>query len=229
MEKVYVAGYLQEKKWFPLSIEGESYPEEVKCREGILEKGKITVAKEAVCLAADSCFYAKSARTAKQKYIKMFEKVTKEADTGTPVQPLLVQKLHAVAYTDGSFNRALGRYGYGVLLKIGKAVYEYFGGDTDTTGGWQVNGELQGALFAIEKAIEAGCSSIEIRYDYEGVHKWADGLWRTNKGYTSEYQKKVQEYRKKIVVSFIHIKSHTGNKGNERADALARLGAGLIY
>lgn len=237
--RVYVAGYIEDKKWFPLSQKGEAFPEEVKCREGVLDEKMIMVTKEKISLNEDSCIYAKSARGAKKKYSDIFDTIVESAEKETDTDETCEEKtatsqdahsepLHAIAYTDGSYNKATGQYGYGICMEINGEKSEYFGGSRDMTGGWQVNGELQGALVAIEKAIEAGCSSIEIRYDYEGVHKWADGFWRTNKNYTADYKKKVQIYRKQIHISFTHIKSHTGNEGNEKADDLAKKGAGLV-
>lgn len=161
------------------------------------------------------------------------EESSDEAENGfsqpeTPAQLAnSVHPSHAIAYTDGSYNKVTGRYGYGVLMCIDGQKEEYWGGDADTTGGWQVNGELQAALFAIGKAIEKGCVSIEIRYDYEGVHMWADGLWRTNREYTAAYAERIGKLRRQIDVSFLHIKSHTGEDGNERADELAKKGAGI--
>ena len=237
MKKVYVAGYVEDKIWKPLSHKGKAFPEEVKCRESVLEGRTLTVLKGNLRLHADDYVYAKSARRAKQKYIEIFEQDARSHDQNADQvseesiekeQALPVKEtLHAVAYTDGSFNQAINRYGFGVLLDVNGKEYEFFGGNQDTTGGRQVNGEIEGVLYAVKKAIEIGCVSIEIRYDYEGIHAWADGLWKTNKDYTAEYRRRVQECRKYIEVSFKHVKAHNGHAGNERADKLAKIGAGL--
>lgn len=128
------------------------------------------------------------------------------------------------AYTDGSYNVYNKKFGYGVYMTDGKKEFEFFGGALDTTGGRQVNGEIIAAKKAINVAVENGYESIIIYYDYEGVAKWAKGEWKTNKDYTKEYARFVKENSKKIHIEFIHIKSHTGNAGNEKADKLAKRG-----
>ena len=39
-----------------------------------------------------------------------------------------------------------------------------------------------------------GYVQICIYYDYEGIEKWANGLWKANKIGTQAYQKKVAMY-----------------------------------
>lgn len=68
--------------------------------------------------------------------------------------------------------------------------------------------------------------SINIRFyvDYIGVGKWIRGEWVANKRYI---QILVQHCRALIrsidgVVSFIDVTGHSGNHGNDKADALAK-------
>jgi hypothetical protein len=51
----------------------------------------------------------------------------------------------------------------------------------------QVSGEIQASLSAVAWAEENGCQRIEVRYDYEGVGKWPDRAWKTNKKGTKRY------------------------------------------
>lgn len=40
-----------------------------------------------------------------------------------------------------------------------------------------VAGEMHGAMYAVQWAFENGYSSVVIHYDYEGIEKWATGVW----------------------------------------------------
>ena len=132
-------------------------------------------------------------------------------------------------YTDGSYNQRLGIYGCGAVLvdqndgEIARLI------DTGTPdpgeNGWNINGEIAGALMGIEKAMSLGYTDIKVFHDYEGIGMWADGLWKTKKPYTCAYADKIREYREAVSISFKHVKGHAGNKWNEVADELAKAGA----
>lgn len=76
---------------------------------------------------------------------------------------------HATAYTDGSYNRANGCFGYGVVLYCNDKEYMFKGSGEAVNGGRQIEGELVAALTACIKALELNCSSVDILYDYKGV------------------------------------------------------------
>lgn len=133
----------------------------------------------------------------------------------------------AVAYTDGSFNKKTNTWGYGVCMFVGDERIELTGSGEDIYGGWQVLGEISGALAACEKAVELGVKSLEIKYDYEGIFHWAVNNWQATKPYTIEYAEKMKQYMKRINITFTHVKAHTGVDGNENADVLAKKACGV--
>lgn len=137
-----------------------------------------------------------------------------------------------VAYTDGSYNKETGYYGAGIVIfkKDGgepPALHMSKGRAPEGENGWQVNGEIAAAEFAINEAIKAGAKSLEIRYDYEGVGKWATGKWKRNKSYTREYAEYVKNASEKLSITFVHVKGHSGDEWNDTADYLARKACGL--
>ena len=137
-----------------------------------------------------------------------------------------------VAYTDGSYNKATGCYGAGVVMfeKEGRPLPKFRkkkGTAPDGENGWQVNGEVTAAEIAIEEAVKAGARSLEIRYDYEGVEYWATGKWKRNKTYTKEYAEFVRKAKEKLTIMFSHVKGHSGDKWNDVADSLAKKACGV--
>ena len=133
----------------------------------------------------------------------------------------------AIAYTDGSYNAASQMWGYGAYLYVGDEEYELSGKGEDVYNGHQIQGEVTAALAVCEKALLLGVKKLEIRYDYEGVRHWAMGTWKANKPYTQDYARRMQEYRRKMEISFTHVKAHTGVAGNEKVDRLAKAACGV--
>ena len=133
-----------------------------------------------------------------------------------------------IAYVDGSYNIKTKEYGFGCILIEG-VIKELSGkGDKEALVSMRnVAGEILGSLAAMKFALENGYPGVCIYYDYEGIEKWANGLWRANKIGTQNYQKLVNEYRKKINISFIKVLAHSGDFFNERADKLAKKAVGI--
>lgn len=133
------------------------------------------------------------------------------------------------AYTDGSYNRATNRCGYGVVFadEIGNRINALYGGFTPKPdeNGWNINGELRAAEEAVRAAEQAGADELVIRHDLDGVGMWATGRWKRNKTYTIAYAQFMQEASARIKLSFESVKGHSGNPMNNVADREARKGA----
>jgi ribonuclease HI len=131
------------------------------------------------------------------------------------------------AYVDGSFSN--GRCGWGVVICDGpysctNAIFEDKGVLEDDHGHRQIGGELKAAMVALWWAIQNDVHEIEIVYDYVGIQRWVTGEWHANKPMTKMYQRwmrnKIEEFS--ILVYWRHVRGHTGDPGNERADQLAK-------
>ena len=134
------------------------------------------------------------------------------------------QKGQVVAYVDGSFDDEAGRYGFGcvILLPNGEIVRKSGNGnDPDAMFSRNVAGEILGAVCAVKWCASNGYKTLKICYDYMGIEMWATGEWKAKKKLTMEYAGLIEEYRKKIDISFRKIVAHTGDKYNEEADRLA--------
>lgn len=136
---------------------------------------------------------------------------------------------HLVAYVDGSYEHSMRQYAYGCVLVLPEdtVTLNGSGNEEDYVSMRNVAGEILGSEHAIQWAVEHGYSSITIYYDYEGIEKWANGIWKANKAGTQRYKEFVAKQREKIDISFSKVAAHTGVKYNEMADQLAKAALGL--
>jgi ribonuclease HI len=128
-------------------------------------------------------------------------------------------------YVDGSHIN--GATGYGaVILKDGEVIEELSGAVTDSTLAEtrQVAGELRAVEEALRWCERNGVNEVSIFYDYDGIEKWATGAWKTNQALTQGYARAVRSST--IRISWRKVTSHTGDRWNDRADLLAKRGAG---
>jgi ribonuclease HI len=135
-----------------------------------------------------------------------------------------------VIYTDGACSGNPGRGGWGVVLRWNDVEKELHGGDPQTTNNRM---ELMAAIQALEALNRP--SSVQLhtdsKYLLDGITKWIAG-WQRNGWLTSAKQpvKNADLWRRLVAavngheVHWVWVKGHAGDAGNERADALARLG-----
>ncbi|MDR1941876.1 MAG: hypothetical protein LBQ47_06090 [Endomicrobium sp.] len=125
------------------------------------------------------------------------------------------------AFVDGSYIE--GRVGYGAVIYLGEEIKAELSGTLDYTQFRQFGGELKSVVETVAWCKKNKVSKIRINYDYEGIEKFAAGKWTAK----NELAKKYADYIKKVPVQiqWRHIKSHTGNSKNDRADALAKSAA----
>ena len=131
-------------------------------------------------------------------------------------------------YVDGSFIN--GATGYGaVVLENGKVVDELSGAvdASEVNETRQVAGELVAVKEALNWCREHSVDEVSIYYDYLGIEKWATRQWKTNQPLTKDYARFVSECP--IKIHWHKVDSHTGNRWNDRADALAKQGAGSLW
>lgn len=136
-------------------------------------------------------------------------------------------------YTDGACKGNPGPGGWGAWLKAGELEKELFGGELNTTNNRM---ELQAVIEGLG-ALKKPCKVLlylDSQYVRMGITEWIRGWkakgWRTS---TKQPVKNVELWQQldKLVAEGGHqiewrwVKGHSGDPGNERADALANRGA----
>ena len=137
-----------------------------------------------------------------------------------------------VIYTDGACKGNPGPGGWGALLTMGGTEKELFGGELGTTNNRMEMTAVIEALSALKRPCQVTLY-IDSQYVLKGATEWLRGWkakgWRTA---AKEPVKNVDLWQKidALLTSGGHtidwkwVRGHTGDVGNERADALANKG-----
>ena len=127
------------------------------------------------------------------------------------------------AYIDGSFSEKITETGYGaVILFDGEIIHTIKGSSKKYIDMRNVAGELFAAAVSIKWAVDNGYQSISLHHDYSGIAHWAKGEWKTNQEGTINYKKFIDDISKRINISFVKVKGHSGDTYNDMADKLAK-------
>ena len=139
-----------------------------------------------------------------------------------------------IIYTDGACKGNPGPGGWGVILSYKGKVKELYGGDPATTNNRM---ELMAAIQALE-ALTKPCSvriNTDSKYVLQGITEWMDNWKKRGWKTASRHPVKNEDLWRRLDaaimrhdIEWIWVKGHSGNNGNERADALANLGIGSI-
>jgi len=133
-------------------------------------------------------------------------------------------------YTDGACKGNPGPGGWGVILNYKEKVKEMYGGDPETTNNRM---ELMAAIQAFE-ALKKPCRvkiNTDSKYVLQGITEWMPSWKKRGWKTASKAQVKNEDLWRRLdaaigqhEVNWHWIKGHSGNIGNDRADALANIG-----
>ncbi len=120
------------------------------------------------------------------------------------------------------------------MLSYKGKVKELYGGDPDTTNNRM---ELMAAIQALE-TLTKPCSvriNTDSKYVLQGITEWMDNWKKRGWKTASRHPVKNEDLWRRLDaaitrhdIEWIWVKGHSGNNGNERADALANLGIDSI-
>ncbi len=133
-------------------------------------------------------------------------------------------------YTDGACSGNPGPGGWGARIESGDDVTELKGGEAATTNNRM---ELTAAIEALKSLPDNSTVKLitDSTYVKDGITRWLVG-WKRN-GWKTAAKKPVKNIDlwqaleaqcARHQINWQWVKGHTGDAGNERADALARLG-----
>lgn len=136
------------------------------------------------------------------------------------------------AYVDGSFNPATGVYGGGGIIFDQNGQISTFTTDgrlPNKVESRNVAGEIEAVLYCLWMVFDQlRMDEITIYHDYEGIQKWADGEWATNKDLTRHYTETINKLRGSgKIIRFEKVKAHSKDYWNDEADRLAKEACGL--
>src|SRR5690554_5275137 len=137
---------------------------------------------------------------------------------------------HVEMWTDGACKGNPGVGGWGAWMRAGGKERELFGGEAHTTNNRM---ELTAVIEGLRKLNRPCVVTLHVdsQYVMNGVTKWIHGWkrngWRTgdkkpvkNKELWIELDEQVARHE----ITWVWVKGHSGDPGNERADALANKG-----
>lgn len=143
----------------------------------------------------------------------------------TKRKPMTFKHLdYVTAYVDGSFYN--GRYsgGYAIEDPDGRIIHTDCGiGSTnpELLAMRNISGEMTAAMRATQW-IDSHVGRGIIVHDYNGLQYWVTGEWQTTKEYTRKYAEFMRPFYTLGIIKFNWVKGHTGVRGNELADTLAK-------
>jgi len=135
-----------------------------------------------------------------------------------------------IIYTDGACRGNPGPGGWGVILRYKGNVKELYGGELETTNNRM---ELLAAIQGLE-ALTKECKvemNTDSKYVMQGITEWLSN-WK-KRGWKTSANKPVKNedlWRRLDAATAGHdikwkwVKGHSGDNGNDSADALANLG-----
>lgn len=139
-----------------------------------------------------------------------------------------------VIYTDGACKGNPGPGGWGAWLRWGEHEKELFGGEPSTTNNRMELTAVIEALSALKRPTPVAIYT-DSEYVKNGITTWITGWkkrgWRTADNKPVKNQELWQRLDVLVAqhqVSWHWVRGHTGDPGNERADALANRGCAAV-
>lgn len=139
-------------------------------------------------------------------------------------------KKEVTIYTDGACRGNPGPGGWGVAMYYGKHEKQLYGGEKETTNNrMELMAAIQG-LATLKESCHVHLYT-DSKYVMQGIETWMDN-WKKNNWRTAakkpvknqDLWQQLDEETKRHDIRWSWVKGHSGDPGNELADALANKG-----
>jgi ribonuclease HI len=141
-----------------------------------------------------------------------------------------IERPQVVVYTDGACKGNPGPGGWGAWLRSDAHEKELFGGERETTNNRMELTAVIEALASLKRTCDVAIYT-DSEYVKNGITTWIHN-WKARGWKTAERKpvKNVDLWQRLDALTSLHhvrwhwVRGHTGDEGNERADALANRG-----
>ncbi|WP_314060568.1 ribonuclease H family protein [uncultured Vagococcus sp.] len=151
-----------------------------------------------------------------------------DEENSSSIRKIPKNPIDAQLYVDGSWNNVNQQYGWGVVIVVcGRTVSSGYGAGRNPSyiSQRQIGGEVVAVLQGLSRAVFKEYKHVEAVYDYQGIESWVIGDWSTKSSIGGAYVYHLETYKDQLDITFIKVKSHSGNKYNDMPDRLAKKGA----
>ncbi len=135
-----------------------------------------------------------------------------------------------IIYTDGACKGNPGPGGWGVLMRYKEVQKELYGGEKQTTNNRMELTAAIEALSALKRPSQIDLHT-DSKYVLQGITEWLPNWkrrgWKTANNHpvkNDDLWRRLDALIQQHQIQWIWVKGHSGNAGNETADALANKG-----